>query len=222
MMNSNPNKPANPLCAFVEARLHTLGWTQTAAERTGGLHKGFIGDILRGQKVTVKGSNVTKLAIALDIPASRIAEVMSASPEEIDERSEIAPDPQGARIRPQATIELTDDAATWSIPRGVIPSGPDSRSARLLLVPVASDAMEPDISRTDYVIVDANQTRLASEGIWMLKKGPIQVLRRVIPIERDGQSLVVLRASNQSYQDQVCFPADVEVLGRCVGRLTSF
>lgn len=52
---------------FVEQRLRELGITQAAAERRGGLHRGFLGDLLRGQKSGLHIRNTISLARAINV-----------------------------------------------------------------------------------------------------------------------------------------------------------
>jgi phage repressor protein C with HTH and peptisase S24 domain len=234
MRQSTLLEQGNALRAFVAARLAALGRTQTEAERTAGLHKGFLGDLLRGQKNTIHGSNVAKLASALDVPVSRIAQLLdeSAAPGRpgLDTALEQPTDPSAGRNgadpvalrRNPAQLDFDDASGCWKVPGDVIPSRPDSRPDEFMLVRLGSDAMEPEVARTDVVIIDTGQTILDGEGIWLVNEGAAQVLRRVILTNRDGQLCAILRASNQRYDDQSAPLAEVHVVGRCVGRITLF
>jgi hypothetical protein len=78
MMDSTLKKPDRRLAHFVERRLRSLSeklgynYTPTEAERIGGLKKGFIGDLLRGQKSGVHGPNVAMMAKALHVSPSEL------------------------------------------------------------------------------------------------------------------------------------------------------
>lgn len=219
---SMPDRPRDRLRGFVQARLTTLQITQTAAERRGGLRRGFLGDLLRGQKYTVRAGKVESLALALEVPVTRLAALMSEHGAAIHHAVvRDAPGLPGAASESRLGLQITDSDRCWTVPRGVIPSDLETRAEDLMLVQVGSEAMEPDVARTDVVVIDTGQTKLG-EGIWLLNAARAQVLRRVILTSREGQPCAILRASNQRYPDQFVSPDEVQIVGRCVGRFTLF
>jgi Peptidase S24-like len=219
-----PGEPGERFRAFVRARLANLQVTQTAAERRGGLRKGFLGDLLRGQKHSVQAAKLEGLALALDVSVADLTAVMSdqgtAAP--VAALGDASRLPCGAASGNRVGLQITEACRGWMIPRGVIPSDLEARARDLMLIQVGSDAMEPEIARTDVVVIDTAQRALSSEGTWLLNEGRAQVLRRVILTSREGQPCVILRASNQRYPDHFVSPDEVDVVGRCIGRFTLF
>lgn len=61
---------------LIEARLRLTGRNPHQAARMGGLERSFVRDLLSGKKETVRGDNVRRLAIALDVDEREIMSAM--------------------------------------------------------------------------------------------------------------------------------------------------
>src|SRR5262249_49430113 len=138
------------LSAFVVARLRSLKLSQTEAERRAGFHRGFIGDLIRGQKKSVHGHNVDKLAYVLEVRIADILKTISntdfveGSPS-LSGADESLPRANLDQVKPLPAEHFTFEFSRnhWVIPRSAVKPFVDDSSSQITIFSVSSDAMEP-------------------------------------------------------------------------------
>jgi hypothetical protein len=212
------------------------------AERRGGLNKGFIGDIVRGTKTTIHGVNIGKLAKAIDVSTADVIAAATGNAkavqgvEEVDQpyrptsllpaqaRPGAQPFPGAiaeAELRPgSANTGDMDILDWWLIPGPVVRSDLRAKPENLVVVRTRSDAMEPEIMRSDYVVVDTSRRQVEEGGIWAIDEGFGVLFKRIVPRREQGGVTLVLTSANQRYPEETRAMDEVTIVGRCVGRFT--
>ncbi len=85
---------------------------------------------------------------------------------------------------------------------------------RLVVIEVNGDSMFPTVAHGDHILIDPTQTRIGTDGIYVIRKrGTVHVKRVTVSMGTDS---VVIKSDNTVYETETVHPDDVEVIGRVV------
>lgn len=122
----------------------------------------------------------------------------------------MAGDGSGVTIRSEQIVNHLAFKADWV--RGNM--GLDA--ARLVLVTIRGDSMEPTLKAGDLLLLDMRVTQVHNDAIYVLRRDADLVAKR---LQRGFDGSVLIRSDNSAYETQVVPPeraGQLEIIGRVV------
>ena len=84
----------------------------------------------------------------------------------------------------------------------------------LVVIEVSGDSMFPTVAHGDHILVDPTQTRIGTDGIYVIRKRDTIHVKRVTV--NMGTDTVVIKSDNPVYETETVLPDDVHIIGRVV------
>lgn len=84
----------------------------------------------------------------------------------------------------------------------------------LLVIEVSGDSMFPMVAHGDHILVDPTQTRIGTDGIYVIRKRDTVHVKRVTV--NMGTDTVVIKSDNTAYETETVHPQEVQVIGRVI------
>lgn len=206
----------------LRARARQLGLNPPQIAAQAGVNRSFVYDILRGRSENPNLEKLDRLAEVLKVDRDWLRDGIGEV--EGDEPTMLHPDGiyvavPYATVRPAmgggTTVEIEPDhGKPYHFQKSWITNGLRADPAKLRIMHVVGDSMEPTLKDGDIVLVDMDRAAPTPPGVFVLHDGIGLVAKRLEHIPNSDPPIVKVISDNKTYSLYERTADEVNIVGR--------